>query len=181
MGMWNQESYITAWNYASRVHDGQCMPGSSIAYINHLGLVAMEATAAVASSDAINQPDLLVQCALLHDTIEDTDASYDNILATFGQAVADGVMALSKNPACGDKAAQMADSLQRIQQQPKEIWMVKLCDRITNLQAPPAHWDKAKIARYKQEAICIVETLGDANPYLAKRLRDKIANYVQYE
>lgn len=33
----------------------------------------------------------------------------------------------------------MKDSLKRIKKQPKEISMVKMADRITNLQIPPGH------------------------------------------
>ena len=42
-------------------------------------------------------PDLAVQCALLHDTIEDTDVTYDDVKRQFGTDVADGVMALSQD------------------------------------------------------------------------------------
>lgn len=36
---------------------------------------------------------------------------------------------------------QMEDSLRHIRLRPKEIWAIKLADRITNLQPPPSHWD----------------------------------------
>ena len=72
MNIWNQEKYIKAWNFASIVHNGQTLPGTDLPYINHIGNVAMEAMAAIANDTRINNPDLLVQCALLHDVIEDT-------------------------------------------------------------------------------------------------------------
>lgn len=74
----------------------------------------------------------------------------------------------------------MADSLGRIRRQPKEIWMVKLADRITNLQSPPAHWDKEKITSYMNEGIQIYEALKDANDLLAKRLKARIDYYPEY-
>lgn len=120
--------------------------------------------------------DLAVACALLHDTIEDTDATYTQIESMFGNKVADGVAALSKNPDL-EKSQQLADSLDRIVSQPSEIWMVKLADRITNLQPPPAHWDLAKIRRYRDEAIEIHARLQSASPFLAARLAEKIHNY----
>ena len=97
MSTWNQDNYIKVWNYASAVHNGQLVPGTEIPYINHIGLVAMEAMTALAQSDDIAFPDLLVSCALLHDTIEDTNSSFDDIQKEFGVDVANGVMALSKN------------------------------------------------------------------------------------
>ena len=47
MIIWSQDNYIKAWNYASSVHNGQLIPGTDIPYINHIGLVAMEAMAAI--------------------------------------------------------------------------------------------------------------------------------------
>jgi len=55
--------------------------------------------------------------------------------------------------------------------------MVKMCDRITNLQPPPKHWSNKKIINYHQEAILIREKLGKANQYLAQRLHNKITQY----
>jgi (p)ppGpp synthase/HD superfamily hydrolase len=74
-------------------------------------------------------------------------------------------------------AAQMEDSLRRIRRQPREVWMVKMADRIANLVPPPYHWDDAKIAAYRQEAIAIYEALHTANAVLADRLRVRIEGY----
>ena len=179
MNIWNQDKYLEAWNFASEIHNGQKIPGSDIPYINHLGLVAMEATTAVAHNN-INNPDTLVLCALLHDSIEDTQTTYEDIKNTFGTVIADGVLALTKNTELPSKLEQMKDSISRIKKQPKEVWMVKLCDRITNLQTPPKHWDKAKIAKYQTEARFILEQLGEASSFLADRLNIKISNYAKY-
>jgi len=179
MNLWNQDLYIKAWNYASKIHNEQLLPCSDIPYINHIGLVAMEAMAAIANGN-IENPDLLVQCALLHDTIEDTSSSYDDIKSEFGIEVADGVLALTKDKSLSSKREQMLDSIQRIRLQPKEVWMVKLCDRITNLQPPPNKWDKTKIMNYRDEAILIHTKLGSANSFLSDRLNEKITDYEQY-
>ena len=55
--------------------------------------------------------------------------------------------------------------------------MVKMADRIANLDPPPYHWDDAKIAAYRQEAIAIHDALYSANDALADRLRAKIEEY----
>ncbi|MCU7800795.1 MAG: HD domain-containing protein [gamma proteobacterium symbiont of Lucinoma myriamae] len=175
--MWVQDKYIKAWNFSSRVHNGQFLPGSNLPYINHIANVAMEAMAAIASEQTINKPDLLIQCALLHDVIEDTQTTYDELVSEFGLDVANGVLALSKNLNLPDKMTQMKDSLERIKQQPIEIWMVKLSDRITNLQPPPKHWNKEKIHAYGEEAKFILENLGSSSIFLASRLQAKIAAY----
>ncbi|ACA98726.1 MULTISPECIES: HD domain-containing protein [Cyanophyceae] len=179
MKIWDQDKYQKAWNFASNAHNGQKLPGSDIPYINHLGLVAMEATATVAH-ERIDNPNILVLCALLHDVIEDTSTTFEDVKRDFGIEIADGVLALTKNTELPSKFEQMKDSINRIQLQPKEVWMVKLCDRITNLQPPPMHWDKVKIATYQSEAQFILEQLGEASPFLAQRLIVKISDYDQY-
>jgi GTP diphosphokinase / guanosine-3',5'-bis(diphosphate) 3'-diphosphatase len=67
--------------------------------------------------------------------------------------------------------------IRRIKQQPREIWMVKLADRITNLQPPPDHWDDRMIKRYRKGAELIYRELGVASAYLGKRLSVKIDGY----
>jgi (p)ppGpp synthase/HD superfamily hydrolase len=56
--------------------------------------------------------------------------------------------------------------------------MVKLCDRITNLQPPPKHWTAEKMASYRDEALIILGQLGEANLFLAERLKIKIDTYL---
>lgn len=178
--MWSQERFLEAWNFAAEAHAGQTVPGTSRAYINHVGSVAMEVMAAISRRGDVRDPDLALQCALLHDVVEDTGVSEDEIRERFGGTVAAGVAALTKLPELGDKSEKMRDSLARIRQQPREVWMVKLADRITNLQAPPAHWDADKRSRYRREALHILDQLGDACPVLAARLRDKIERYADH-
>ena len=180
MPVWNQDVYTKTWCFASEAHLGQKVPGSEISYINHLGNVAQEVMAALANGEASSLPNLAVQCALLHDTIEDTACTYEEVLDVFGKGVADGVMALSKDLSLNSKEEMMFDSLHRIKQQPKEIWMVKLADRISNLQKPPAHWDTNKMQRYQHEAQRIHDALKDASPLLAQRLQYKIDGYAAY-
>ncbi|MFZ1753511.1 MAG: HD domain-containing protein [Caldilineaceae bacterium] len=175
--MWSPDGYLAAWRYAGEMHADQKVPGTELPYIAHVGAVAMEVLSALAQGSRVDNPDLAVQAALLHDVIEDTPATYADVSARFGAAVADGVLALTKDKTLPSKAQQMADSLARIRQQPQEVWMVKLADRITNLQPPPAHWDAAKIAAYRDEAMTILDALGEADGWLAERLRGKIKGY----
>jgi len=166
---------MRAWHFAAARHNGQKVPGSELPYITHVGAVAMEVLATLAIDDVAN-PDLAVACALLHDTIEDTETTADEIAAAFGPAVAEGVVALSKDERV-PKDERMADSLRRIQEQPREIWLVKLADRTVNMEPPPAHWSADKRRAYQRQAVAILEQLGSASPSLAARLREKIARY----
>ena len=181
MRAWNQERVLAAWNFASLAHRGQCVLGTDVSYINHIGSVTMEVMGAVSQAPGgAFDTDLAILCALLHDTIEDTGTTFETVASAFGTAVAQGVQALSKDKALSGRRAQMADSIARIKGQPPEVWMVKLADRITNLQPPPAHWAPEKIQAYGEEAAFILGALGAAHPGLAQRLGEKIELYAAW-
>jgi guanosine-3',5'-bis(diphosphate) 3'-pyrophosphohydrolase len=166
-----------AWDLAATSHLGQTIPGSELPYIVHVGHVVMLVMTAIARSTGVENPDLAVLCALLHDVMEDTSVDYQQIVDLFGVRVADGVAALTKNPDLADKSERMEDSLRRIRAQPAEIWMVKMADRIANLRPPPSHWSTGKIAAYRQEAIRIHQALHTANAYLSNELSQAIEPY----
>jgi guanosine-3',5'-bis(diphosphate) 3'-pyrophosphohydrolase len=120
-----------------------------------------------------------VQVALLHDTIEDTATDFKELENLFGTEIAKAVSALSKNELL-PKEQQMQDCLNRIKELPREVWAVKLADRITNLQPPPSHWNNEKKIKYHKEAQTILDALGKENDYLASRLAAKIKDYEAY-
>lgn len=174
-----QELYQKAIKFAGEKHKDQKVPGTNSNYLLHISNVAMEI---ILAHNTANNFDLnyAVQLALLHDTLEDTDTDFSELLNMFGEKVANGVQALTKNKNISSKKEKMIDSLNRINKLEKEVGMVKLADRITNLQEPPKHWKKDKIQNYLSEAIVINETLNNKNEYLNKRLESKIAEYKKY-
>jgi (p)ppGpp synthase/HD superfamily hydrolase len=182
--IWDREKYLEAWYFASIRHTGQKYggheQGMQIDYLTHLGKVSIEVIWALQQSTTKYDADLAVQCAILHDTLEDTSTSYEELEKIFGKKVADGVLALTKNENLAGKSEQMNDSLLRIQKQGKEIWMVKMADRISNLYKPPFYWNKQKIISYIEEANFIHSQLFEANQELALRLKQKIADYMKY-
>lgn len=180
---WTQEAYLAAWQFASQAHEGQTYTIADsqkpVAYIYHIGGVAMEVIWALSCTESLDG-DLAVQCALLHDVVEDTPMTLADVVDEFGHAVADGVSALTKNETLPTKREQMLDSLSRIQVQPPEIWLVKLADRIVNLSPPPPHWGREKVVAYQDEARLIYAKLGSASRLLARRLADRIEAYSLY-
>lgn len=138
----------------------------------------MEVMAALAP-DSVADPDLAVACALLHDTVEDTEVSPDELEQSFGARVADGVVALSKNKLLR-KSEAMNDSLERILRQPREVAIVKLADRVVNMEPPPKHWSGTKRQAYLAQAAEILRRLGSASATLSARLTEKMARYDEH-
>jgi (p)ppGpp synthase/HD superfamily hydrolase len=175
---WDQDLYLRTYKFAAQAHRWQKVPGTRLPYIAHLTWVSMELMAAIAAGE-VEERDLALQCALLHDTLEDTFTKYEKLVEEFGKEVAQGVLALTVNKKL-PKQERMPDSLKRIREQQREIWMVKLADRITNLQRPPRHWSKGRIREYLGESRLIQHELHAASPFLSERLRVKIGEYVQF-
>lgn len=174
-----QEIYQNAIKFAGEKHKNQKVPGTEANYLLHISNVAME----IILAHKINNDfdiNYAVQLALLHDTLEDTETEFEELVREFGKEVAFGVQALTKNENLGSKKEKMTDSLNRINQLEKEVGIVKLADRITNLQKPPEHWKKDKIQNYLNEAKLINEILNNKNEYLNDRLRTKIDEYKKY-
>lgn len=175
----DQDLYKKALDLAARVHGDQKVPGSGFPYVVHVAKVAMEVLVST-ENEALDR-NLAVVCALLHDTLEDTRGDpwelETEIRTRFGDAVANGVRALTKDSTTLDP---MSDSLDRIEGQPREVWLVKLADRITNLEPPPREWTLEKRRSYLAEAKVILERLGSANARVASRLAGKVAEYEVY-
>jgi (p)ppGpp synthase/HD superfamily hydrolase len=178
--MFSQENYIEVLNFAAFAHGEQKTP-KGLPYLAHITCVAMEVINACEKSQLEqSKTDLAISCALLHDVIEDANITYDELYTKFGEKIANGVEALTKDKTLASKQEQMKDSIERLLAQPYEVQMVKLADRITNLGIPPKHWDNEKIIKYQKEAGFILSCLGNSNIYLAKRLEEKIENYNNY-
>lgn len=163
-----------ALRFAARAHADQRTP-HGLPYVVHITCVAHEVITAIRAEPAHDES-LAVTCALLHDVVEDTPVTVAEVSRQFGDAVAQGVSALSKDPAL-PRDVRMPDSVRRILDQPPEIAMVKLGDRITNLGPPPVRWSRERMQEYRQEAEMLLDKLGFASPSLAARLQARIEAY----
>lgn len=120
-----------AYNYAFKYHDGQ-KRASGEDYIMHPLNVAYILASMHADSDTIC-------AALLHDTIEDTQSTYDDIKNTFNETIAylvDGVTKMTKM-SFGNKDYLTASNIRRIIVSIREdarIIIIKLVDRLHNMR-----------------------------------------------
>lgn len=168
--------------FALNAHKEQKTP-HGLPYSMHLLSVASEVIVALGIEPlSFDENNVAIACALLHDVNEDTQVHISKESPIFGHAevIAKGVAALTKDKTLSTKKAQMEDSLKRLKERQNCVALVKLADRITNLGEPPAHWDGAKKAAYVEEARLILEHLGYAHGYLARKLANKIEAYERY-
>jgi (p)ppGpp synthase/HD superfamily hydrolase len=168
-----QHLYNQAWLFASHAHVGQTMTGSDLPYTTHVAMVANELIFADRIVSVGNLA-IALPAALMHDVLEDTAVTEDEITAAFGAEVASTVACLSKNLIVPFSEAAY---FQAVARHSKEAACIKLCDRITNLQSAPAPWDKAKRASYLVESGEILQALGHANDYLRQRLSEAMTRY----
>ncbi|MEZ0128824.1 HD domain-containing protein [Flavobacterium sp. LBUM151] len=175
-----QSIYQKTIKFAAKKHadKNQVIPGTNLPYVVHLSNVAMEIIFASQETKEFKTA-FAIQVALLHDILEDTETTFEEIVSEFDEEIAQAVLALTKNAKIS-KEERMMDSLTRIKKLPKEVWAVKLADRITNLQVPPENWSLEKIQEYQKQALQILDSLKGGNIYLEKRLAERIQNYLQY-
>lgn len=171
------DSYNQAWLFAAGAHAGQTLTGSPLPYAVHLAMVANEVMSADRKKP-IGRLAETVQIALLHDVIEDTPVRVGELEHRFGEFVAEGALALSK--VIDGAKLPFEIYLEGLAEGPAQYAIVKLCDRITNLQPPPSTWGREKVAEYHAESQRILAALGHAHAPSAERLRMKIDNYRRY-
>ncbi len=166
--------YSRCLRFAAQAHAQQFLPGTSLPYLTHLVQVVQEVMLT-----SFHEPiplSLAIPVALLHDVLEDTSVTMKQLQDFAGMSVALAVEALTKNSALPPDQ-QMSDSLIRIRAAGPVAALVKLADRLVNLQAPPQTWSVDKIAAYQQESQGILETLGWASPRLSVRLQARLEQY----
>jgi (p)ppGpp synthase/HD superfamily hydrolase len=175
-----QAIYQKTIKFAAKKHadQNQVIPGTNLPYVVHLSNVTMEILIASQETKGFNTA-FAIQVALLHDILEDTETTFEELAEEFNEEIAQAVLALTKNSKLL-KGERMIDSLTQIKKLSKEVWAVKLADRITNLQVPPENWSIEKIKEYHKQALQILNALKSGNEYLEKRLSERIQNYLKY-
>ena len=128
----NYELIDKAITYATKHHEGVSRKGKKIPYILH----PLEAMSVVATITDDNE---LIAAAALHDLIEDTDVTYDDIKLEFGKRIADIVNEESDNtlPNYGNLGwkEKKALALNRLKNANLDVKIVALGDKLSNIRA----------------------------------------------
>jgi guanosine-3',5'-bis(diphosphate) 3'-pyrophosphohydrolase len=161
------ELVLQAAAFAAEKHRNQRRKDEDASpYINHpiqLAYVLVQAD--------IEDP-IVLAAALLHDTIEDTNTTHDELEIVFGHEVASIVAECSddKSLTKGQRKQAQIDHAARISPRAK---LVKLADKIANVSdidgAPPAGWSLQRKREYFDWAKQVVDQMRGAHPKLEAR------------
>ena len=154
-----------AADFAARRHVGQTRKGSAKEpYINHLAEVASLLAESTPEPNAF-----LVAAGWLHDTVEDTATTAEEIEERFGKFVREIVVEVTDDkslPKGERKRRQVVNTPGKSQ----DAKLLKLADKISNLRAiaasPPTDWDEQRCLDYVDWAADVVASARGLNPGL---------------
>jgi GTP pyrophosphokinase/guanosine-3',5'-bis(diphosphate) 3'-pyrophosphohydrolase len=165
----NPEKLNKAYNFAVKAHENQ-KRDSGDPYSNHPIAVANILTELKLDSATI-------VTGLLHDTIEDTHATYETIKNEFGQEVADLVDGVTKisvfeNQATSTSKAENFRKLILATSKDIRVLLVKIADRLHNMRTINAILNNEKKERIAKETMEIYAPLADRMGM--HRIRDEL-------
>jgi len=168
----SQNNILIAARFAAQAHQGQVRKYTGVPYISHPSRIAGR----MASHDEATET--RVMAAFLHDTIEDTWVTYDDIAVPFGECVADMVGELTDptSPGLGDafkgvpRAQRKAAMRAAIAGASRGARILKLLDRIDNLREMPLTPPNKYIRMYLEESRLLAEAIGDCDSQLKSEL-----------
>ncbi len=144
----SKETERDAAMFAAGAHAGQKY-GSSLPYHHHLQMTVNVLTRFLAAERL--ESVTLVTAAWLHDTMEDTDVRYDDIFRYFGERIANIVDAVTDRPGENRRARHAATYPVMRFTGGDEAVMVKLADRIANVEYSITNLEAGKVRMYRKE------------------------------
>lgn len=124
----------------------------------------------------------ILMAALLHDTVEDTETTLDELRNLFGYRVEQLVAELTDEKDL-TKEERKNQQIQKAQSRSSDAALIILADKLSNLmdlmERPPVGWELARIDDYFLWAQQVVRLLPEANPYLRNAVEEVIDAYWQ--
>lgn len=158
-------TFVKAVAFAADKHRNQRRKDADASpYINHPIALAN----VLANEGGVD--DATVLCAaVLHDTIEDTETTADEIRALFGPKVAAVVLEVTDDKSF-EKQVRKQRQVEHAPHISTEAKLVKLADKISNvrdiLASPPADWSAERKQTYFEWAARVVDGLRGVHPGL---------------
>jgi guanosine-3',5'-bis(diphosphate) 3'-pyrophosphohydrolase len=142
-------------------------------YINHPVAVA---TVLAVEGEIADEPSLL--CAILHDTVEDTDTTFLDLEQHFGLEVADLVRELTDDKSL-EKAERKRLQIEHAKESSSRAKQVKIADKICNVRditvSPPVNWPVQRRLEYLTWSEKVVDGCRGVNVKLERAFDEAIA------
>ena len=156
---------LKAAHFAAQKHSKQRRKGErKDPYINHPIEVAM----VIAETGGITDPEILA-AAILHDTIEDTNTTKEDIKTLFGGRVFGIVLEVTDEKSL-PKDVRKKLQIEHAPALSPEATMIKLADKISNVRdithSPPKGWNKKRRMEYLDWAAAVAGACNSVNPGL---------------
>lgn len=123
------ENALKALRVATKAHKGQFRKSGG-EYIDH----PKEVARFVKQFKKSNNLSAMIQAAYLHDTLEDTDTTYADLVKQFGGLVADMVQQLTTDKVASDAIGKGEYIANKMAKMSSWALVVKLADRLANVQ-----------------------------------------------
>ena len=156
---------LRAASFAAHKHrDQRRKDRAASPYINH-----PIALANVLANEGDVQRAIVLAAALLHDTIEDTDTTYDELVAEFGKEIAAVVLEVTDDKLL-TKQERKRLQVEHASSISHDAKLVKLADKICNIRditsSPPSDWSLDRKREYFDWAKQVVDQLRGVNTNL---------------
>ena len=150
---------------AQTAHEGQKRRGTGEDYISHPSRVAAAATLYDPTDEAA------VCAAWLHDVVEDTPVTLEDINELFGDTVATIVDGLTNDGPREDQTREERKALdrKRLKGAPERVKIIKMLDRLDNIR-DCGSLKPSFVQKYCRESRLLGEVLADADERLARNL-----------
>jgi guanosine-3',5'-bis(diphosphate) 3'-pyrophosphohydrolase len=166
------KAVIDAILFAATSHAGQFRKDGVTPYINH----PIEVMHLLAFTGEISDEEILM-AAVLHDVIEDTEVTAEEIAERFGQNVADIVLELTDD-VCLTKEERKQQQLLTCEGLSYGAKVVRISDKICNVYdvvyAPPGNWDVERRRAYLAWANSVVMKISGTNKGLEQHFNELI-------
>lgn len=122
----------------------------------------------------------ILTVALLHDVVEDSYYSLDDIAKLFNQNIVDGVKVLTKVPNFKDDVPLQKKYFWHLKRSPKNVQITKLSDRLDNMRDLYACDNELKLRKYLYDTEYNYLTWAKKIcPYIGGELEDLLFQYHQ--
>lgn len=152
---------LDAAAFAADKHKDQTRKGNGQPYINH----PIEVANLLVRIGGVNDTDMIT-AALLHDTVEDSDVTFDEVEKRFGARVAGFVRELTDDKSL-PKAERKRLQVEHAPHMTHEAKQIKLADKISNVrdvtENPPEGWDMRRRREYIEWGQKVVAGLRGTN------------------